>query len=297
MFFSANSKLANPTIKESANSLKKVINEKINEPNNNKNGNNTKQQDNIFDVLNDLFDSSKNQGNNESNLHQQHPKITTEKQSKPKKNIFQGDNDKSTKIIPDTDPFGPIINLAPRKSEKVGACDSETFKKVLLEMNNIYNNQEKNYNINPNEKIDESTQQNQNNHNFMSSSNNKKNLNSSSINKEEKSSEEISKSEPSNINIYNIQNNINSFSIYDENLNIEEIANAFLNKELSKANLHWLINSSEIKLEQKIGFGGTSEVFKATYRGTDVAVKKLRISEVQEENLKEFKREVILLVI
>jgi len=48
-------------------------------------------------------------------------------------------------------------------------------------------------------------------------------------------------------------------------------------------------------MEQKIGFGGTSEVFKGTYRGTDVAVKKLRISEVQEENLKEFKREVYII--
>lgn len=99
------------------------------------------------------------------------------------------------------------------------------------------------------------------------------------------------KSEVSNINIYNIHNNINTIKI-EENVNLEKIANSFLFHELSKSNLHWLISSKDIQIENKIGFGGSSEVFQANYRGTDVAVKKLRILDVKEENLKEFKREV-----
>lgn len=105
------------------------------------------------------------------------------------------------------------------------------------------------------------------------------------------------KSDVSNINIFNIQNNINNISLYKkEDTNIEKMANAFLCRELSKSNLHWLISSKHIILSKQIGFGGSSEVFKADYRGTEVAVKKLRILEVKEENLKEFKREVSSLI-
>ena len=94
-----------------------------------------------------------------------------------------------------------------------------------------------------------------------------------------------SRNEVSNINIYNIQNNIN-------NIELEKIANSFLFQELSKGNLHWLISYKDINMEKQIGYGGSSEVYKANYRGTDVAIKKLRILDVKEENLKEFKREV-----
>jgi hypothetical protein len=102
------------------------------------------------------------------------------------------------------------------------------------------------------------------------------------------------KSEVSNINIYNIHNNINTIRV-EENIDLEKIANSFLYQELSKTSLHWLISSKDIEIEKKIGYGGSSEVFQANYRGTDVAVKKLRILDVKEENLKEFKREVRLI--
>lgn len=100
------------------------------------------------------------------------------------------------------------------------------------------------------------------------------------------------KYDTSNINIYNIQNNFNQIMVKEENLQIEQLANDFLCREFSKGNMHWLIGSKDIELEKQIGFGGSSEVYKGNYRGTEVAVKKLRILEVQEENLKEFKREV-----
>ena len=99
------------------------------------------------------------------------------------------------------------------------------------------------------------------------------------------------KSEVSNINIYNIHNNINTIRV-EEKIDLEKLANTFLFQELSKTSLHWLISSKDIQIEKQIGFGGSSEVYQANYRGTDVAVKKLRILDVKEENLKEFKREV-----
>jgi serine/threonine protein kinase len=106
------------------------------------------------------------------------------------------------------------------------------------------------------------------------------------------------KSDISNINIYNIQNNINNISLYkeDNTHNVEKIANDYLKRILQTSNLHWLISGKDIVLGKQIGFGGSSEVYKADYRGTEVAVKKLRILEVKEENLKEFKREVSSLI-
>lgn len=106
------------------------------------------------------------------------------------------------------------------------------------------------------------------------------------------------KSDVSNINIFNIETHINNISLYKEEPTneIEKIANDFLCKQFSKGNLHWLISSKDIETEKQIGFGGSSEVYKGNYRGTEVAIKKLRIIEVKDENLKEFKREVSSLV-
>lgn len=97
------------------------------------------------------------------------------------------------------------------------------------------------------------------------------------------------------MSIINIMNNFNGVKVYSE-MNVETMANEFLKEEFSKKNLQWLISSKDIKYGKQIGFGGSSEVFIADYRGTEVAVKKLRILEVQEENLKEFKREVSSLI-
>lgn len=271
-FYSANSKIApNSQIKTNIDKKPDVVKK----PKKELTAKETSQ--NILDALNDLFKSPTN----------------TKDKKAPQDQLFQNKGkEPSTKVTPDI--FGGnIIDLAPKNNEKATIGDNEMFKKVLreFEMNNIYNEKRAQaYNVN-NSIIHEGKNININQQNMLINSS-KISKSSNSKDPEKNSGDDGSKSESSNINIYNIQNNINSFSIYDENLNIEEIANAFLNKELSRANLHWLISNKDIKMEQKIGFGGTSEVFKATYRGTEVAVKKLRISEVQEENLKEFKREV-----
>ncbi len=104
------------------------------------------------------------------------------------------------------------------------------------------------------------------------------------------------KPDVSNINIINIETHINNINLNKEEDNIEKIANQFLFEQLSKGSLHWLISSKDIQREKQIGFGGSSEVYKGNYRGTEVAIKKLRIIEVNDENLKEFKREVSSLI-
>lgn len=114
-------------------------------------------------------------------------------------------------------------------------------------------------------------------------------------NQNEDNNYESVKSQFHQMSIINIQNNYNDIKVFKE-INIETLANQFLKEEFSKKNLQWLISSKDIKYGKQIGFGGSSEVFRCDYRGTEVAVKKLRILEVKEENLKEFKREVSSLI-
>ena len=104
---------------------------------------------------------------------------------------------------------------------------------------------------------------------------------------------------PQSINIVNIvQNYTNNSNNNNNNINInnEEYfstrANTFLDQQLSLPNFHFILPSSSIKLIRRIGFGGSSEVFLGDYRGTEVALKKLKTISLKEENLKEFKREV-----
>ena len=108
---------------------------------------------------------------------------------------------------------------------------------------------------------------------------------------------------PQSINIVNIVQNYTNNNSNNNNNNINNTnnineeyfssrANTFLDQQLSLPNFHFILPSSSIKLIRSIGFGGSSEVFLGDYRGTEVAVKKLKIFSLKEENLKEFKREV-----
>lgn len=54
-----------------------------------------------------------------------------------------------------------------------------------------------------------------------------------------------------------------------------------------------MIKLSDIRIEKQIGAGASAEVYKGTFKETDVAIKKLRLMPGTSENtLKEFKREV-----
>lgn len=133
-----------------------------------------------------------------------------------------------------------------------------------------------------------------NSSNSLSSEKQKENVNAA----HQSNSNEIyesANSQLSNINIINIVENYNIENVIDNNKQsqqIDKLANEFLRGEFCKPNFQFLIASKEINLGRRIGFGGSSEVFIGNYRGTEVAVKKLRILEVKDANLKEFKREV-----
>ena len=108
---------------------------------------------------------------------------------------------------------------------------------------------------------------------------------------------ESANSQLSNINIINIVKNYNISNVVQQKKappkpKIDKLANDFLMGEFCKPSFQFVISSKDIKLGKNIGFGGSSEVFIGDYRGTEVAVKRLRILEVKDENLKEFKREV-----
>lgn len=144
---------------------------------------------------------------------------------------------------------------------------------------------------------------NTNNQNPVSTNSNFKFMNSnSSGNSSQNEKYETPKADVSNISIYNI--NYNNYNVVKQvntnaptNVCIEKIASDFLKDEFTKPHYQWLISSKNIELIGKpIGIGGSSEVYLGDYRGTEVAVKKLRILDFKEENLKEFKREVSSLI-
>ena len=72
---------------------------------------------------------------------------------------------------------------------------------------------------------------------------------------------------------------------------------SFINDKFLKPDLRWIINSNSIKILKTIGFGGSSDVYLGDLRGTEVAVKKLRLLEAKKDYIKEYKREVSSLVL
>ena len=108
-----------------------------------------------------------------------------------------------------------------------------------------------------------------------------------------------------NLNIFSFSNNNNGNNNTENNQNNFEIDNSsllnsitsFINDKFMKPDLRWIINSNSIKILKTIGFGGSSDVYLGDYRGTEVAVKKLRLIEAKKDYIKEYKREVSSLVL
>ncbi|CAK74126.1 unnamed protein product (macronuclear) [Paramecium tetraurelia] len=58
----------------------------------------------------------------------------------------------------------------------------------------------------------------------------------------------------------------------------------------------WMINHDQLKLETLIGTGSSCTVYKGYLRGGEVAIKKMKIQQLNENHLKEFRREISALV-
>ncbi|CAD8083040.1 unnamed protein product [Paramecium sonneborni] len=69
----------------------------------------------------------------------------------------------------------------------------------------------------------------------------------------------------------------------------------FFNKEGTNVS-EWMINHDQLKLEKLIGTGSSCEVYKGYWRGGEVAIKKMKIKSLNENHLKEFRREISALV-
>ena len=97
------------------------------------------------------------------------------------------------------------------------------------------------------------------------------------------------------LNIFSGSNNNNNNEIKDiamDNIELLSSLTSFINDKFVKPDLRWIINSSSIKLLKIIDFGGSSDVYLGEYRGTEVAIKKLRLLEGKKDYIKEYKREV-----
>ena len=70
---------------------------------------------------------------------------------------------------------------------------------------------------------------------------------------------------------------------------------SFLKSEFSKPIFQFIINQYSMKIIKLIGRGGTSEVYYGNYRGTDVAIKKIKVKEINDNYFKEFKNEIVAL--
>ncbi|CAD8171189.1 unnamed protein product [Paramecium pentaurelia] len=106
----------------------------------------------------------------------------------------------------------------------------------------------------------------------------------------------------------NSQSN-NIFEQFDLNQNQKQIL--FDNPILSQSNTfqvvdyfnkqgknvsEWMINHDQLKLETLIGTGSSCTVYKGYWRGGEVAIKKMKIQQLNENHLKEFRREISALV-
>ena len=91
-------------------------------------------------------------------------------------------------------------------------------------------------------------------------------------------------------NINHNNNNINAELKINATNILKNIQN-FFREKFSKPITNWIIKSSAIKIQKKIGEGGSSDIFLGLYRGTQIAEKRLHLINI-EKNINEFKREV-----
>ena len=92
-----------------------------------------------------------------------------------------------------------------------------------------------------------------------------------------------------------INNIINKQEDSKDKIYVMEEVLSFLKNEFSKPIFQFIINQNSVKITKLIGRGGTSEVYLGDYRGTDVAIKKIKVKEINDNFFKEFKNEIVAL--
>jgi len=129
-------------------------------------------------------------------------------------------------------------------------------------------------------------------------SNNNSNIKNENLNSQQKVDNKLN-----NIHINNLinnykDNNSNNINKPEESIGkpyiMEEIL-SFLKMEFSKPIYQFLIQQNSIKTYNLIGRGGTSNVYFGNYRGTDVAIKKIKVKEINDNYFKEYKNEIVSL--
>jgi len=91
------------------------------------------------------------------------------------------------------------------------------------------------------------------------------------------------------------QKKAQNISLADTNINTSNLKKFFL-QEISKNVADWIIDYKQLKFINQIGSGGSAEVYRGIWRGTDVAIKKMRLNNLPESRKKEFEREISALM-
>ena len=125
-------------------------------------------------------------------------------------------------------------------------------------------------------------------------SNNNNNIKNENLNSQQKTDNNMNNFHLNN----NKNNNSNNINKLEESMSkpyvLEEIL-SFLKMEFSKPIYQFLIQQNSIKTYDLIGKGGTSNVYFGNYRGTDVAIKKIKVKEINDNYFKEYKNEIVAL--
>ena len=251
--------------KISCNNCNKNIESNNNDLNNSNISSNSNNNDEYKDFNKCFFENNKECNEDDNISENKNENIVSEISSSL--NLFSYlnsniNNNKESEIISNKENDENIISnlkqLANPSTRAISNYPGDTNSFI----NNDYN--KKNENLNSQQKTDN----NKNNIHINNLINNNKNNNSNNINKPE---EPISKPYV-----------------------MEEIL-SFLKMEFSKPIYQFLIQQNSIKTYELIGRGGTSSVFFGNYRGTDVAIKKIKIKEINDNYFKEYKNEIVAL--
>ena len=119
---------------------------------------------------------------------------------------------------------------------------------------------------------------------------------------------DLSDSNPSDVSSTLLLSNISSKSKYDEISNKKSYTNKITNlisedityyliSQFSKPLYHFIIQPTDIKIFDLIAYGSTSEVYLGDYKCLNVAVKKIKVKDINDNFYKEYQNEISALTL